>query len=77
MDDGLKIVLSPVQLAAALSDNSVNESETMSNRLMGGLGLIMGNAGAGRGNCALYGTRAYRLNKGGLHRCWRAQHGQY
>ena len=42
MDDGLKIVLSPVQLAAALSDKSVTESETISNRLMGGLGLVMG-----------------------------------
>jgi len=42
MDDGLKIVLSPVQLAAALSDKSVTESEKMSNRLMGGLGLVMG-----------------------------------
>ncbi|WP_010672167.1 MULTISPECIES: RNase A-like domain-containing protein [Pantoea] len=42
MDDGLKIVLSPVQLAAVLSDKSVTESETMSNRLMGGLGLVMG-----------------------------------
>lgn len=38
-DDGLKIILSPVQLAALLSDRSVSEGETLSNRLYGGLGL--------------------------------------
>lgn len=42
MDDGIKIVMSPVQLAAALSDTTVTESETRTNRLMGGLGLVMG-----------------------------------
>lgn len=42
MDDGIKVVMSPVQLAATLSDKSVTEGETLSNRLYGGLGLIMG-----------------------------------
>ncbi|HFD2064011.1 TPA: RNase A-like domain-containing protein [Serratia marcescens] len=42
MDDGIKIVMSPVQLAAALSDKSITEGETLSNRLYGGLGLVMG-----------------------------------
>ena len=42
MDDGIKIVMSPVQLAAVLSDKSVTEGETLSNRLYGGLGLVMG-----------------------------------
>ncbi|KAF6661476.1 hypothetical protein HFD91_08875 [Enterobacteriaceae bacterium EKM102V] len=42
MDDGIKIAMSPVQLAAALSDKTVTEAETMSNRLIGGLGLVMG-----------------------------------
>ncbi|MDC6108513.1 RNase A-like domain-containing protein [Serratia rubidaea] len=42
MDDGVKIVMSPVQLAAALADKSVTEGETLSNRLYGGLGLVMG-----------------------------------
>ncbi|WP_158782352.1 RNase A-like domain-containing protein [Pantoea sp. BAV 3049] len=42
MDDGIKIVMSPVQLAAALSDKTVTEGETLSNRLLGGLGLVMG-----------------------------------
>lgn len=42
MDDGMKIVMSPVQLAAVLSDKSVTEGETFSNRLYGGLGLVMG-----------------------------------
>jgi hypothetical protein len=42
MENGVKIVMSPVQLAAALSDRSVTEGETLSNRLFGGLGLVMG-----------------------------------
>jgi len=33
MDDGIKIVMSPVQLAAALSDKSITEGETLSSRL--------------------------------------------
>lgn len=39
MDDGIKIAMSPVQLAAALSDKTVTEAETMSNRLLGGWDL--------------------------------------
>ncbi|WP_343553128.1 RNase A-like domain-containing protein [Pantoea sp.] len=42
MDEGVKIAMSPVQLAAALSDRSLTEAETTSNRLFGGLGLVMG-----------------------------------
>lgn len=42
MDDGIKIVISPVQLAAVLTDSSVTDGETLSNRLYGGLGLVMG-----------------------------------
>ncbi|WP_324129944.1 hypothetical protein [Erwinia psidii] len=41
-NNGLKIVLSPVHLAAVLSDKSISESETLSNRLWGGLGLAGG-----------------------------------
>jgi hypothetical protein len=41
MDDGLKIDLSPVQLAAAFADKTVTEAETASNRLFGGLAHIM------------------------------------
>lgn len=41
MDNGLRIAMSPVQLAAVLSDKTVTESESMSNRLMGGLDLFM------------------------------------
>lgn len=44
MDDGLKIVLSPVQLAATLSDATVTEAETWSNRILGGIGVVMGAA---------------------------------
>lgn len=39
---GVRIALSPVQLAAVLSDKSVSEGETLSNRLWGGLGLASG-----------------------------------
>ncbi len=42
MSDGLQIVMSPVQLAAVLSDETVTEAETMQNRLLGGLGVVMG-----------------------------------
>lgn len=38
-DNGLKIALSPVQMTAVLSDKSISEGETLSNRLFGGLGL--------------------------------------
>ncbi|EKD5158990.1 TPA: hypothetical protein L3F15_000857 [Enterobacter cloacae] len=34
--------MSPVQLAAVLSDKSVTEAETLSNRLLGGLGVLLG-----------------------------------
>ena len=42
MDNELQIAMSPVQLAAVLSDKSVTESEGMSNRLLGSLDLLMG-----------------------------------
>ena len=42
MDNEFQIAISPVQLAAVLSDKTVTESETMSNRLIGRLDLIMG-----------------------------------
>ncbi len=41
-EDELRIALSPVQLAAVLSDESVTKGETLSNRLLGGLGLAGG-----------------------------------
>ncbi|MCR1568702.1 MULTISPECIES: RNase A-like domain-containing protein [Mixta] len=41
-DDGMRIVMSPVQLAAVLSDKTVTEAETISNRLLGGLGVLLG-----------------------------------
>ena len=40
--DGVRIVLSPVQMAAVLSDESISEGETLSNRLWGGLGIVGG-----------------------------------
>lgn len=38
-NEGLQVALSPVQLAAVMSDSTVTEGETWGNRLMGGLGL--------------------------------------
>lgn len=42
MDDGIKIMMSPVQLTAAILDKTVTEGETLSNRLQGGLNLALG-----------------------------------
>lgn len=39
---GLRIAISPVQLASVLSDRSVSEGDTAGNRLYGGLGLAGG-----------------------------------
>ncbi|AMO49183.1 Orf24 [Enterobacter sp. FY-07] len=50
MSEGLQVVMSPVQLAAVLSDKTVTEAETIQNRLIGGLGVAMSTvelAGAG------------------------------
>ncbi|MEE4485146.1 RNase A-like domain-containing protein [Serratia ficaria] len=41
-NEGMRVVLSPVQLAAVMSDKSVTEGETLSNRLYGGLNLAGG-----------------------------------
>lgn len=41
-EGGMVVVMSPVQLAAVLSDKSVTEAETLSNRLLGGLGVLLG-----------------------------------
>lgn len=41
MSEGLQVVMSPVQLAAVLSEKTVTEAETMQNRLLGGLGVAM------------------------------------
>jgi hypothetical protein len=41
-ESGMAVVMSPVQLAAVLSDKSVTEAETLSNRLLGGLGVLLG-----------------------------------
>lgn len=41
MSEGLQVVMSPVQMAAVLSDNTVTEAETLQNRLLGGLSVAM------------------------------------
>ncbi|MGQ6475598.1 RNase A-like domain-containing protein, partial [Serratia sp. IR-2025] len=44
-NEGLQVALSPVQLAAVMSDSTVTEGETWGNRLMGGRGLAGGVVG--------------------------------
>jgi hypothetical protein len=41
-DEGFRIVLSPVQLAAILNRNTITGQETLSNRLWGGLDVVFG-----------------------------------
>src|SRR5215204_1525673 len=40
--EGVRVVLSPVQLAAVLADESISEDATWTNRLWGGLRLVGG-----------------------------------
>jgi len=42
MDNEIRIALSPVQLAAVMSDETITESETLSNRLWGSLEFVLG-----------------------------------
>ncbi|QTF06959.1 hypothetical protein HC231_02670 [Brenneria izadpanahii] len=42
MSEGISIVLSPVQLAAVLSDGTLSEAETLTNRILGGVGILFG-----------------------------------
>jgi len=82
---GLRIALSPVQLAAVLSDRSVSEGETSGNRLSGGLGLAGGIVemfGAGalcvvpeptmltKASCVFVGTHALDTIQASLRQVW-------
>jgi hypothetical protein len=40
--DGVRVVLSPAQLAAVLSGQSISPTEMLSNRLWGGLQVVGG-----------------------------------
>ena len=77
--------MSPVQLAAALSDKSISEGETLSNRLYGGLGLAGGVAemfGAGamcivpeptmlsKAGCVIVGTHSLDTIQSSLRQVW-------
>jgi hypothetical protein len=42
MENEFQVLMSPVQLAAVLSDETVTQAETLQNRLLGGLGVAMG-----------------------------------
>ncbi|CNI49445.1 hypothetical protein [Yersinia pekkanenii] len=42
MSDGLVVAMSPVQLAAVLSDKTITEGETFGNRMWGSLEFVLG-----------------------------------
>ncbi|QTF08421.1 hypothetical protein HC231_11250 [Brenneria izadpanahii] len=82
---GIRIALSPVQLAAVLSDKSVSEGEILSNRLWGGLGLVGGVAemfGAGvmcvvpeptmltKAGCVVVGTHSLDTVQASFRQIW-------
>lgn len=84
-DHGIVIAMSPVQMAAVLSDKSVSEGETLSNRLYGGLGLAGGVAemfGAGalcivpdptlltKAGCVVVGTHSLDAIQASLRQIW-------
>jgi hypothetical protein len=84
-DQGIKIILSPVHLAALLSDKSVSEGETLSNRLYGGLGVAGGVVemfGAGamcivpeptmltKAGCVVVGTHSLDTIQASLRQLW-------
>lgn len=84
-ENGIVIAMSPVQMAAALSDKSVSEGETLSNRLYGGLGLAGGVAemfGAGamciipeptmltKAGCIIVGTHSLDTIQAALRQVW-------
>ncbi|NUU68155.1 hypothetical protein HQN64_18875 [Enterobacteriaceae bacterium BIT-l23] len=84
-DSGVRMALSPVQLAAVLTDKSVSEGETLSNRLWGGLGLAGGVAemfGAGvmcvapdptmltKAGCVIVGTHSLDAIQASVRQMW-------
>lgn len=83
--NGLRIALSPVQLAATLSGKSISEGETLSNRLWGGLGLAGGVVemfGAGvmcvvpeptmltKAGCVIVGTHSFDAVQASFRQLW-------
>ena len=84
-ESGIVIAMSPVQMAAVMSDRTVSEGETLSNRLYGGLGLLGGVAemfGAGamcvvpeptmltKAGCVVVGTHSLDTIQSSLRQVW-------
>jgi hypothetical protein len=82
---GVRIVLSPVQLAAVLADDSISEDATWTNRLWGGLRLVGGVvelAGAGvlclapeptlasKAGCVVFGVHGADTTVAGARQAW-------
>lgn len=84
-ESGIVLAMSPVQMAAVMSDKTVSEGETLSNRLYGGLGLLGGVAemfGAGamcvvpeptmltKAGCVVVGTHSLDTVQASLRQVW-------
>lgn len=84
-ESGIVLAMSPVQMAAVMSDRTVSEGETLSNRLYGGLGLLGGVAemfGAGamcvvpeptmltKAGCVVVGTHSLDTIQASLRQVW-------
>jgi len=84
-ESGVIIAVSPVQMAAVMSDKTVSEGETLSNRIYGGLGLLGGVAemfGAGamcvapeptmltKAGCVVVGTHSLDTIQASLRQVW-------
>ncbi|WP_329601745.1 hypothetical protein [Paraburkholderia antibiotica] len=84
-EDGVRVVLSSAQLAAVLSRQSISESETLSNRLWGGLQIVggvlemVGAAAlcalpdptmASKAGCILFGVHGSDTAGSGLRQMW-------
>lgn len=84
-ESGIVVAMSPVQMAAVMSDKSISEGETFSNRLVGGIGLIGGIAemfGAGtlcivpeptmltKAGCVIVGTHSLDTIQASMRQIW-------
>jgi hypothetical protein len=87
-EDGVRVVMSPVQLAAVLSRQSISQSEMLTNRLWGGLQVVGGvlemmGAGvlcampeptmASKAGCIVFGVHGSDTAAAGIKQVWTGQ----
>lgn len=83
--DGVRVVMSPVQLVAVLTGQSIDSGATMTNRLWGGLQLVGGvlemfgaaalcvlpePTGASKAGCIVFGAHGSDVAAAGLRQVW-------